>query len=56
MRKFNVFVLLVLLAPLLTSCDAIAGIFEAGMWTGLILVVVGAALLFWLGSKLFGRK
>lgn len=35
----------------LTSCDAIAGIFKAGMWVGVIIVVGIIALVLWLIGK-----
>ena len=35
----------------LTSCDAIAGIFKAGMWVGVIVVVAIIALVLWLLGK-----
>ncbi|MCY7420969.1 MAG: hypothetical protein LH478_04410 [Chitinophagaceae bacterium] len=35
----------------LTSCDAIAGIFKAGMWVGVIVVVGIIALVLWLLGK-----
>lgn len=38
----------------LTSCEAIGDIFGAGVWTGVILVVVGIAVVVWLVSKMFG--
>ena len=38
----------------LSSCDMIGGIFKAGIWTGLILVVVVVALILWLVNR--GRR
>ncbi len=32
----------------LTSCEAIGGIFKAGMWTGVIGIVIVVALVLWL--------
>lgn len=37
----------------LSSCAAIGDIFEAGMWIGVIGVVLVVALVFWLFSKFF---
>lgn len=34
----------------LSGCDAIAGIFKAGVWVGVILVVVVILLIIWLIS------
>ena len=42
---------LVLFSLLLTSCNAIAGIFKAGMWVGIIGVVILVALILWLIGK-----
>lgn len=42
---------LLLLSITLTSCDAIAGIFKAGMWVGVIVVVAIIALVLWLIGK-----
>lgn len=36
---------------LFPGCDAIAGIFKAGMWVGVIVVVVIIALVLWLIGK-----
>ena len=36
---------------LLSSCEAIGGIFKAGMWVGIIVVVVIVALVLWLIGK-----
>lgn len=35
----------------LTSCEAIGGIFKAGMWVGVIVVVAIIALVLWLLGK-----
>ena len=57
MKKYNLsFVLvLILLITTLSSCEAIAGIFKAGVWFGIIGVVVVIAIIFWLISKA-GKK
>ena len=43
------------IAIVFSSCEAIAGIFKAGVWVGIIIVVVIIALVFWLISKA-GKK
>ena len=48
--------LFTLVANLLTSCQAIEGIFKAGMWTGVIVVVAIVALIIWIISKVAGGK
>jgi len=44
--------LVVLLAVTLTGCSAIAGIFKAGVWTGIILAVVVVVII----VAIAGRK
>jgi hypothetical protein len=44
--------LVVLLMVMVTGCAAIAGIFKAGFWTGLIVAVVVIVLI----AALVGRK
>jgi len=58
MDKFNVrtaLVLMLVMAISLSSCEVIEGIFKAGVWVGVIIVVVIIALIFWLIRKV-GRK
>ena len=38
----------------LSSCEVIEGIFKAGVWVGVLIVVAIIALIFWLISR--GRK
>ena len=40
----------------LNSCSAIGGIFKAGAWTGIILVVVVIAVVIWIISRLGGKS
>lgn len=57
MKRFIPMALLfTLVATLLTSCEAIEGIFKAGMWTGVIIVVAVVALIIWIISKVAGGK
>ncbi|MBD2704593.1 hypothetical protein IC229_28385 [Spirosoma sp. BT702] len=39
---------------LLSSCEVVGDIFQAGAWTGAILVILGIGIVIWLVSKLFG--
>ena len=48
--------LIALLATTLTSCELIGGIFKAGVWSGVIIVVIVPALIIWLIAKVFGGK
>ncbi|MDR6195458.1 hypothetical protein [Siphonobacter sp. SORGH_AS_0500] len=52
--RLSIYVILATLMVSLTSCEAIKGIFKAGVWSGIILVVLGVALVIWVVSKLFG--
>jgi len=54
MKRFNLIALLALSTTLLTSCEVIGGIFKAGVWSGIIVVVIVVALLIWLISKFMG--
>lgn len=45
---------LAFLTVFLSSCEAVGGIFKAGMWWGIILVVGVIALIIWLLGR--GRK
>jgi membrane protein insertase Oxa1/YidC/SpoIIIJ len=55
MARFNyVWICFIALAMTLTSCDVIGGIFKAGFWTAIIIVVIVVALILWLVGK--GRR
>ncbi len=54
MYKFNVSTALLsilAMAVSFSSCQVVEGIFKAGVWVGVIIVVVIIALIFWLISK-----
>lgn len=58
MNKFNlktVLVSMLFMAITLSSCEAIASIFKAGVWFGVIGVIVILVIIFWLISKA-GKK
>lgn len=40
---------------LITSCEVIGGIFKAGVWTGIIIVVAVVGIIIWLISKAGGK-
>ncbi len=40
----------------LSGCEVIGGIFKAGVWSGVLLVFLGIALIIFLISKLMGSK
>lgn len=43
--------LLLAAIPFLSSCDAIGGIFKAGMWWAFILMIAVVGLIVWIVSK-----
>ncbi len=49
---FNIIVIL-LMTVFMSSCAVVGDIFEAGLWIGVIGVVLVVALVFWLFGKLF---
>ncbi|HEY1031752.1 MAG TPA: phosphatidate cytidylyltransferase [Flavipsychrobacter sp.] len=55
MKKLQPFFILPLLL-LLSSCELVGDIFEAGVWAGVLLVVVVVGLVIFVIGKLFGRK
>jgi hypothetical protein len=55
MKRFYGFILL-LMTLFYASCAAVEAIFKAGMWWGIFMVVIVIALIFWIISKLFGRR
>ena len=45
----------ILAISLLSSCELVGDIFEAGAWTGIIIVIIIVAVIIWLFSKFRGR-
>lgn len=56
MKKYYSLPILALLATSLSGCEVIGGIFKAGVWSGIILVVIVVALIIWVVTKLFGGR
>jgi hypothetical protein len=54
--RLSLFLFLAALATTLTSCDAIAGVFKAGAYTGIIAVFIVVALLFFIVNKMRGPR
>jgi hypothetical protein len=55
MKKYNYVWLSVLaMAMTLTSCEVVGGIFKAGFWTAIIVIVIVVALILWLVGR--GRR
>ena len=53
MKKYSFLPLIALLVSL-SSCQIIGDIFKAGVWSGVILVVVVVGLVIFLLAKVFG--
>ncbi len=45
---------MLIMSMTLSSCDVIGDIFQAGMWTAVIIIVIVIALIMWLLRKLRG--
>lgn len=54
MRKTTI-IPLTLLLSLLSSCELIGGIFKAGVWTGILMVVVVVGLIIFILARISGR-
>lgn len=54
MKKAFPLALIAFLCTTLSSCELVEGIFKAGVWSGIIIVVVVVALLIWILAKIFG--
>lgn len=54
MKKIFPIALIASLCTTLSSCELVEGIFKAGVWSGIIIVVVVVALLIWILAKVFG--
>jgi len=53
-KRYLPLALVALVMTTLSSCQLIEGIFKAGVWSGIIIVVVVLALIIWVLSKIFG--
>ncbi len=56
MKRFSSLLIITSAIMLLSSCEVIGGIFKAGVWSGIIMVVIVLVLIIWLLSKLMGGK
>ncbi|MDY0907782.1 hypothetical protein [Pedobacter sp. CFBP9032] len=54
MKRIFPIALIAFLCTTLSSCELVGGIFKAGLWSGIIVVVIVVALLIWILSKIFG--
>ncbi|WP_442590104.1 hypothetical protein ACSBL2_02480 [Pedobacter sp. AW31-3R] len=55
-KRYFPLAMIALLTTTLASCSLIEGIFKAGVWSGVIIVVIVLALIIWLVSKIFGGR
>jgi hypothetical protein len=55
MKQYSLFGLLALaMAMTFSSCEVVGGIFKAGIWVGILLVVLVVGLILWLVGR--GRR
>ncbi|HEX6914956.1 MAG TPA: hypothetical protein VF145_06925 [Chitinophagaceae bacterium] len=54
--NFPAVTLILLIAFTASSCDLVAGIFKAGFWTAIIVIVLIVALVAWLVGKTRNRR
>lgn len=55
MKQYNtVWIWVVILMISLSSCEIVGGIFKAGFWTAIILIVLVVGLILWLVGR--GRR
>jgi hypothetical protein len=50
-HSWYLFVLLLLSPVVLTGCEVIGDIFKAGVWTGILLVIVIIGIIVWLFTR-----
>lgn len=55
MSRIVNFLLVLLCCISLSSCEVIGGIFKAGVWTGVLAVVIVVALVIWIIARI-GRR
>jgi hypothetical protein len=53
-KRYFPLAIIAFLSTTLMSCELVEGIFKAGMWAGIIIVVLVLALIIWVISKVFG--
>ena len=52
MKQYTyVWMLLVAMVAMLSSCEVVEGVFKAGFWTAIILIVLVVGLIIWLVSR-----
>lgn len=53
MKAKHINLILFSLVMILSSCELVGDIFKAGMWTGVIAVVLVVVLIIWVLKKIF---
>jgi hypothetical protein len=53
-RSWPLFVLLLLFTVALPGCELIGDIFQAGIWVGVVLVLLVVGIIAWLFAKMRG--
>lgn len=56
MKRLSIITLLIATTLLLNSCDLAVGIFKAGFWVGIVIVIAIIALMIWLFSRFRNRR
>lgn len=51
MKHFSLLALLTISSLTLAGCEIVGGIFKAGVWVGVVLVVLVIAIIAWIVSK-----
>jgi hypothetical protein len=51
MKHLAPFAMVTFAALMLTGCEVVGGIFKAGVWVGVVLVVLVIAIIVWLFSR-----
>ena len=54
LSRYWMLVLLVFAAVSVSGCEAIAGIFKAGVWTGVVMIVVLIAIVGFIATRIRG--
>lgn len=52
MQKYSLLSLFVMMSVVFSSCQVVGDIFKAGVWAGILLVVVIVAVIIWIFSRI----
>jgi len=55
-RQFSLWLFLLAMMTGLSSCEVVGGIFKAGFWTAIVLIVLIIALILWVIGRGRGRR